>query len=573
MTEKQAFNTDFLGEPRLKSGRNKWKIFCVGAITFAAWNYLVPHRQCSHQHRHGLTYAGESINWESCGSIKDRSLECSSIQVPIDQFDNATSFKTFEIPIIRLRGKDGSQNLLLNPGGPGGSGGEFIHRRGEQLSTIIGDGFHLVTFDPRGVNMSKPQASCYPSQEARRQLSSVNDADISTDGPEIYAWTHNFVRACSDTMGEHGKYINTPQTAADMNSILDALGQEDMYYWGFSYGTLLGQTYATLFPERSHRVIIDGVVNQFDWYGERLDLEDLVDTENVLDGLVKECIKSGDACPLSSLSDSWQGLKAKFVDFMEGLKKQPLNVYVNNSVYGLLDYQKLWYGALFPVLYKPQNWYSFADRMEKLMNGNATDALRDYGIGGDAEGDDSFYTISLNDGVSGPKYWPQDLGSLLDIIIPSFNRSVFSQDDLVYFFAKQQWQIPRTHSYVPQTGVETAHPLLILTTTYDPVCPLISARSARASFKGSKIVEVQGYGHCSIAAPSLCLVKHARNFLYHGILPTDDTKCEVDGPYFVKPNATGSAESYYQDPEDQAIHLAQMELAKDPDWPRPRGQW
>lgn len=571
MNQKQQLNPVILDGPKPKSGSGRWRFLYIGVTVLAAWHFLVPHVRCPHHHRSRRVYPGESITWEPCGSIKDRPLECSSVDVPVDQFNKDASNSTFTIPLIRLRGKEGSQNILLNPGGPGGSGIEFIYRRGEQLSTIIGDDLHLLAFDPRGVNSSKPFASCYPTEEARQQLSWVNSADITQNGPEMFAWTHNFVRACDDTMGEHGKYINTPQTAADMNSILDAVGQKDMYYWGFSYGTLLGQTYATLFPERSHRVIIDGVVNQFNWYEERVDMEDLVDTENVLDGLLKECIKSGAECGMSSLASSWEDLKTKFLTFMNGLKQQPLDVYVNNSVYGLLDYQTIWYGALFPVLYKPSNWYSFAKRIGKLMNGNATAALEGYSQGGGSGGgDDSLYTITFNDGLSGPKSWPQDLGSLVNLIVPSFNRSLFAQDDLVYFFAKQQWRIPKTHNYVPRTGVQTAHPLLILTTTYDPVCPLVSARSARDAFEGSRIVEVEGYGHCSVAVPSLCIAKHVRDFLYHGTLPENDTKCEVDEPYFLKPNASVRI---FDNAEDQAIHLAQIELANDPDWPRPRGPW
>ncbi|CEI61392.1 hypothetical protein FVEN_g5895 [Fusarium venenatum] len=563
---------DIWAQPRPKSRINKWKVFGAGALTVAALHWLTPRMpvHCPHSHHphsQHTTYVGENIEWKPCGEINNRPLECSSIDVPIDQFNPDASNKTFNVAIARLRGKDGSPNLLLNPGGPGGSGFEFLHRRGEQLSTIVGDGLHLLTFDPRGINSSTPLASCYPTKEARQQLGSVHDLDMSKDGPEVFAWTHNYVRACEDTMGEHGKYINTPQTAADMNSILDAVGQKDMYYWGFSYGTLLGQTYATLFPKRSHRVIIDGVVNQFLWYQARLDGEDLVDTENVFDGLLKECFKSGDACPLFSMADSWQGLKKKFVSFVGDLKEQPMNVYVNNSVYGLLDYQKIWYGALFPVLYKPERWYMFAEKMEQLLRGNATPALMEYGLDGEGNSD-ALYTVSLNDGLAGPEHWPQDLDSLLEIVTPTFNRSVFAPDDLVYLFAKQQWRIPKTHNYVPRNGVETAHPLLILTTSYDPVCPLVSARSALAAFKDSRLVEVKGYGHCSVAAPSLCLAKHVRGFLYNGTLPAaNETQCEVDGPYF-KPNGSATVQTF-EDAEDQAIYLAQVELARDGDWPRP----
>ncbi|KAM0185587.1 hypothetical protein ACHAPI_012093 [Fusarium lateritium] len=569
MSAKQPLNPSEWTEPRRKPNISKWKLFGAGILTVAALHWLTPQTHCSRHHshhHHNATYPGESLKWEPCGEIANRTVECTKMDVPIDQFNPDASNKTFNIPVIRLRGKDGSPNLLLNPGGPGGSGFEFLHRRGVQLSTIVGDGFHLLSFDPRGINSSTPQASCYPSKEARQEHEHVHAVDINKDGAELYAWTHNYVRACEDTMGDHGKYINTPQTAADMNSILDAVGQKHMYYWGFSYGTLLGQTYATLFPERSHRVIIDGVVNQFEWYQQRIDSEDLVDTEKVLDGLFKECIKSGKACPLSSVADTWEGLKTEFMSLIDELKEQPMDVYINSTTYGLLDYQKIWYGAVFPVLYKPERWPAFAERMEHLIHGNATEALLEYGLDG-PDNYDTLYTVVMNDGLAGPLHWPQDLQSLIDIAQPTFNRSIFAPDDLIYPFAKQQWRIPKTHSYVPRSGVETAHPLLILTTSYDPVCPLVSARSALAAFEDSRLVEVKGYGHCSVAVPSLCLAKHVRGFLYNGTLPANnETQCEVDGPYF-KPSGLAGVQ-IFEDPEDQAIHLAQLDLARDPDWPR-----
>lgn len=100
------------------------------------------------------------------------------------------------------------------------------------------------------------------------------DDTLLGNSPDIHAWYHGFVKACADVGGDHGKYVNTPQT----NSILDAVGQDYMVYWGTSYGTLLGQTYAGLFPHRSKRVIVDGVVNQFTWYSnsDHLDVEDMV---------------------------------------------------------------------------------------------------------------------------------------------------------------------------------------------------------------------------------------------------------------------------------------------------------
>jgi pimeloyl-ACP methyl ester carboxylesterase len=530
------------------------------------WYY----RQSCHDQR--LQYAGEKIRWDACGDIKGHPLECSSISVPLDQFDSVNSGnRSFSIPLIRLRGKNATQNLLLNPGGPGGSGIEFMYRRGEQLNTIVGEGFHLLSFDPRGVNGSRPLATCYPDKETRRNLSPVRDTRVVEDSAEAYAWSSNYGKACSDTMGEHGWYVNTPQTAADMNSILDAVGQDDMIYWGFSYGTLLGQTYAGLFPGRSKRVIIDGVANQFDWYENLFDAESLEDTEQVFEGFLHECIKAGKNCPLQALGLSKDELWHKIMSLADGLDEEPLNVYVNNSVYGLLTYEDIVYKAIFPALYKPANWYSLADRLAKLLQGNATEALLSYGQSEpwDLVGDSNSF-VQLNDGLSGPKFWPHNRKDILKMLVPFMNQSLFSPTEYGGYYQKQHWSIPKTHHYIPSLGVKTAHPLLILSTTYDPVCPLISAYSAHKAFEGSKIVEVEGYGHCSISMPSECLAKHVRGFLYNGTLPQNHTKCEVDGSYFVKPEEDGKFVplKHFADPLGQQLHLAQVEIARDPSWPR-----
>lgn len=543
---------------------------------YSGASLLLPgHRHhCSsngHSQRH--SYEGEHISWETCGDISGRPVECSTITVPMDQFNASNSGnRVFTVPLIRLRGRNATQNLLLNPGGPGGSGAEFLFRRGDQLHAIVGEGFHLLSFDPRGINGSTPKALCFPDRDARRRLAAPTPLRLVEDSGPGYANAHNFVRACADTMGDHGPYINTPQTAADMNSILDAVGQQDMVYWGFSYGTLLGQTYAGLFPERSRRVIIDGVVNQFDWYQELASPEDLSDTARVLQGFFSECLKAGDdLCPLAPLAASADELWDKVMGFADAVYDEPLPVYVNSTEYGLLDHARILLDGIFPVLYKPANWYTLADRLARLLQGNATEAYLAYGKGDPfgLDGDANTF-VQLNDMRSGREHWPQDRQSALEIIAPVFNASIFGPAMYGGFFAQQQWRVPHTHSYVPRRGVETAHPLLILSTTYDPVCPLVSARSANEAFSGSRIVEVKGYGHCSVAVASSCLARHVRAFLYNGTLPDGYTQCEVDVPYFVRPGGDGKAAAAlreFDDPEEARIHAAQLQLARDPDWP------
>ncbi len=551
------------------------------------------HHACAHHGNtpHPITYPGEHIAWTPCGTLANRTLECSTITVPMDHFNTTTAppdlTKNFTIPLLRLRSPNptpSTRNLLLNPGGPGGSGTNLLHRRGAQLATIVGDGFHLLGFDPRGVNQSVPRATCYPSAQARRDLSPVRAKKLVEDSGELWAWTANYARACAETMGEHGAYVNTPQTAADMNDILDAVGQRGLVYWGFSYGTLLGQTYATMFPDRAERVIIDGVANQFDWYQSVLDAEMLVDTDRVFEGFVAECVGLGEEkCALAGLVKTKGGeaqrveeLKEVVVKRLGKLRDEPVSVYINNTVYGVLDYWAVWGNGVFSALYKPASWAELAINLNSLLRGNATDAFLAYGLDRTWDNeDDALNFIALNDGSSGPEKWQTDRAGLVGQLTPFFNQSMFSETELDFYFAKQAWSVPRTHNYVPKHGVKTAHPLLLLTTTYDPVCPLVSAKSANKAFEGSQIVEVAGYGHCSLAVPSLCVAQHVRDFLYEGKLPAEHVVCAADGPSpsFTKPEeGVAYAMGASHDVEEQQIRLAQQQLARD-SWMAPRRLW
>jgi pimeloyl-ACP methyl ester carboxylesterase len=540
----------------------------VHIFIFLIWPYL------PFYHPPPITYPGEHIPWTPCGTIADRALECATLTVPMDHFNTTNNLpdnKSFTIPLLRLRSPNptpSTRNLLLNPGGPGGSGTSFIHRSGAQLATIVGDGFHLLGFDPRGVNGSRPLASCYPTPESRRQLSAVRAKKVTEDSGELWAWTDNFVRACAETMGDYAGYVNTPQTAADMNSILDAVGQEGLYYWGFSYGTTLGQTYATLFPDRAERVIVDGVANQFDWYEALLDAEMMTDTDRVLEGFVEECVKAGEGdCALAGLAGSKEELLDVVVKGVERLKNEPVGVYVNKIVYGVLDYWTVWKNGVFPALFKPAAWGDLATNLAALLRGNATAAFLAYGRAPAWESlGDSMKFIALNDGASGPEKWPADRQGFLDDLLPFFNQSsLFTDFQMDFYFSKRAWTVPRTHTYAPKRKVKTAHPLLLLTTTYDPVCPLLSAKSANDVFEGSRIVEVKGYGHCSSAVPSMCVARHVRNFLYNGTLPDGHVQCEADGkPYFSKlEDKTALVQALSVGDEERRIRLAQQELAQD----------
>lgn len=539
-------------------------IAVIGFWAFSSWRFFnvdsnTGRREIETEWR---TYAGESLKWRLCGDITGHDLECGTIDVPMDQFNSTNSGdKTFQIPLVRLRGKAATKNILLNPGGPGASGTSFVFGVGEKFNSLLGEDFHLVGFDPRGVNSSVPRASCYSDNESRSELAVRRTTDPIRDSPYLYAWAASFIRGCEENGGEHFKYINTPQTAADMNSIIDALGQQDMYYWGISYGSLLGQVYATLFPERSHRVIIDAVMDQAESFGDGMDAAHFKDNDVVLDGFFEQCVQAGRSCPLSQYGKTSQELRENVTSVIDSLRSRPASVYVDRSTYGVLDDEQVWLEGVFKAIYRPVAWPELAKNLAELQAGNATSAFLAYGQNSlTSPIPDANLAVLMNDAKTGREHWPQGRMDLMEKLLPFLDKYPFALGDMMNYYLKQRWDIPKTHSYEPQSNVTTAHPLLIFSTTMDPVCPYSNAQTAQKLFKGSRLVSIDAYGHSTLAMPSLCAAKMARNYFGTGALPAEeDTRCKAEGSYFPEnTKALGSGE-YTKD--EVTVMTAQAALA------------
>ncbi|TPR06696.1 hypothetical protein CAN33_0023865 [Aspergillus niger] len=330
-------------------------------------------------------YTDASLQWKHCGEVNNHTLQCSRLDVPKDHFSHSSD-KTFSIPIIRMLAKNasatGDRHIFLNPGGPGASGVGFLRGSAFDLNKLIGEGFHLLSFDPRGVCGSIPKAVCYSSNSERAAAFASNLWDLKCQAGAMYTRAENKAKACEDMMGEYGKYISTPQIAADMNSILDAIGQQKMYYWGLSYGTTLGQTYAQMFPERVSRMVLDGVSNLDEWYNSFLIEESLIDTDKIFTGFIEECFKAGEVCPLRSIKGEQFKLASRLQSYIDGflheLEEEPIPVYLNSTNYGAITRRTLVTNGIFFALYKPTTWPSFAKILAELLNGNTTPAYNAY---------------------------------------------------------------------------------------------------------------------------------------------------------------------------------------------------
>ncbi|GIE81095.1 peptidase [Actinoplanes philippinensis] len=213
------------------------------------------------------------IAWSACGegALKQQGAECGFLSVPLD-YAKPDGAK-IEIAVSRIKATapaDKRQGpILVNPGGPGGSG-LGMATLGQHVPRQVGAAYDWIGFDPRGVGASKPKLTCDST------YTGYNRPPYVPATPEIEkAWqarTKAYAVACAKAGGALLDNMRSEDTVRDIERIRVALGAEKISFYGFSYGTYLGQIYATRHPERVHRMVLDGVVDPGRvWYKSNLD--------------------------------------------------------------------------------------------------------------------------------------------------------------------------------------------------------------------------------------------------------------------------------------------------------------
>jgi pimeloyl-ACP methyl ester carboxylesterase len=210
--------------------------------------------------------AGSSApEWGPCDDyrpVPNVTLECATMKVPQD-WNAPAADKTFDIALLRSRssrqsGRIGS--LLVNPGGPGGSGVDLAYYLSQGLPDDILWKFDIVGFDPRGVGRSSP-VECFSDADLDANFGADPDPVSQADFDAVVALARNMAQACGTKYGDTLPLFSTEQAAKDMDAIRAAVGDEKLTYLGYSYGTLLGATYAQLFPTKIRALVLDGAVD------------------------------------------------------------------------------------------------------------------------------------------------------------------------------------------------------------------------------------------------------------------------------------------------------------------------
>jgi len=393
---------------------------------------------------------------------------------------------------------------------------------------------------------------------------------------EAYARAQAFSEQCESYMNTTTpgllRHVSTASHARDMLEISDKAGFPRLKYWGFSYGTILGGTFAAMFPDRVERLVSDGNVDYHDWFSlEQLNF--IEDSDKIMEKFFTACSHVGqERCPFALESPA--AVQLRYVGLLDKLRKNPVVIPALANGTGpagpeLVTYAKFQL-LIRGIIYKPLHGFpALAKAMVALEKG---DGLPFYNMANsqvptldfcalnntsplipvtddDTSSWDAFPAIMCADGEPFTDT-PDEFAAYVDALIA---RSKYAGPSNVHFKVSCAGRTirPKFRQAGPWHDVETQFPILFIGNMADNVTPLQSARNNSAKFPGSALLVQNSYGHCSLAAPSTCTAQTVRAYFQNGTLPEPGAECEQDYDFFQEPR-TAAFDASNED-EDMAI--------------------
>ncbi|GAB3598837.1 alpha/beta hydrolase [Angustibacter peucedani] len=461
------------------------------------------------------TYYGQKLSWSGCGG----SFQCSKLSVPVDYAkpDGAT----IQLAVIRLpAAKQGQRlgSLVVNPGGPGGSGIDYARAARAVISDASRNSFDVVGFDPRGVGESAP-LKCLTDEQTDQLLA----ADPTPDDPAEVASTvrlfQELGQRCKSGGGELLAHVDTVSAARDIDVLRAALGDKRLFYLGKSYGTFLGATYAGLFPRNVGRMVLDGAIDP-SLSADDVNLGQAKGFEQATRAFVADCVEQRD-CPLGSDVD--RGMQ-RLGQLLSSLDAQPLPS--GDAARPLTE----GWGSLgiAVAMYDQGYWPVLRQALDQAFGGDGAGLLRlaDAYADRSTEGRYSsnsntvIYAVNCLDrpddgglaGVQGSlKAYEQAAptwGAFLD----------WSQLPCAY------WPV-RTKNVPEKITAEGSPPIVVVGTTRDPATPYAWAKGLADQLADGHLVTYQGDGHTAYMRGSRCVDKAVDRYLLRGTVPADGLTC------------------------------------------------
>lgn len=452
-----------------------------------------------------------TIEWEDGG----RGWQTGVLEVPLDHDD--PDGDTIELALVRRPADDPDARigpLLMNPGGPGASGNELALVSTYIFPTEVLERFDIIGFDPRGVAESTPLV-CGDGEFLDEYLAFDPVPDDEEEREEAEALIEEFADNCEDAAGDMLEHINTVAVARDMDLIREALGEEQISYVGFSYGTYLGGTYLEMFPERMRAAVLDGA------YSRSLTAEDMAvgqatGFESSIDAFLEWCEPS--RCDLAEQGDPGERL----LEILDEIDARPLVTDSGRE----LTIGLAWTGVIM-AMYSPALWPTLDAALVQAAGkrGDQLLSLADQYNDRSADGtyaNQTFAFVAYNC-MDDPPLDESEEDAVAEAVLEAAPRIgplfVELPSPCAY------WPVENADAPTGPFSAPDAPPLLVIATTGDPATPYEWGVQLADELETSILITVEGDGHTAYGAGNSCVDDLVDAYLLELEVPSGPTTC------------------------------------------------
>lgn len=457
-------------------------------------------------------FYAQKAKFTDCGSSR-----CTWVTVPVDYAKPAGETLRLKVK-VRPADSDKSHALLfINPGGPGGSGVEFLSSFATDASRAMRENYGIVGFDPRGVGNSTP-LKCFSNKGIDILANSDPDPDNPAEIAGFRKLTVDLGNACKAHSGELASHVSTLEAAKDMDVLRAVLGQKKLDYYGASYGTQLGATYATLFPKTVGRMVLDGAVDA-SLSDEKQSLGQAEGFQRALSAYIADCAKSS-SCPLGT---DPKAAELKLSAFLQDLDQNPMK----DKSGRLLTESGAFYGIAV-TLYNRDYWQLLTRELSAAFKGDPSVMLTLF----DAyftRNEDGSYADNSSESIAAVRCLDSTQSSSLKQVeksIPEFEKisPAFGRSMAWGALSCTDWPLKADNQQIP-ISAKGAPPVVVVGTTRDPATPYEWAQSLAKQLDSGVLVTREGDGHTGFHVGNSCIDSLVDNYLIKGAVPKDGVTC------------------------------------------------